>query len=90
MTELVRPLDAMPLRVKAFARLWAMKWIAKHPDWADSGGTYDDHWYQFGDYDINLWCEDGRLRVSAYALYKDNEDLTTDHSDWVTIVDRKG
>lgn len=89
MTELVRPLDAMPLRVKAFARLWAMRAMAKYPNWGD-GGVCIDEWRQVGDYDLNLWIEDSRLRVSAYALFKDNEDLTTDHSDWVTIVDREG
>lgn len=84
----IKPLDMMPLRVKAFGRLWAVKWMAENYGWA-SGEIEDDHWYQYENYDLNLWCEDGRLRVSAYATFKDEDgDTTTDCSEWVTIVDR--
>lgn len=89
MNELVRPLDAIPMRVKAYARLMAIKAMAKYPEWGE-GGICIDEWRQVGDYDLNLWIEDSRLSVSAYALYKDHEELNTDHSDYVTLVDRRG
>jgi|APGre2960657404_1045060.scaffolds.fasta_scaffold104555_2 hypothetical protein len=87
--EHIAPLNKIPRRTKAFARLWATKFIVEHPTW-HNGETGEDTWYCFGDYDINLYCDDGYLSVCAYPLYKDeNGSITTDNSNFVYLV-RKG
>jgi hypothetical protein len=79
-------LEIIPRRVKAFGRLWAIKFIATNPRW-QHGDAHIDEWYSFGDYDLNLWCEDGYLSVCAYAEYEDEDGFTnTDHSDFVYLV----
>lgn len=66
-----------------------MKFIASNPTWKD-GEAWEDAWYSFGGYDINLWCEDGYLSVCAYPEYEDEDGFTsTDHSNFAHIV-RKG
>ena len=80
------PLTKIPTRTKAFARLWAMKFIAQNPTWRD-GETYEDTWHAFGDYDLNLYCEDGYLSVSAYPMHKGEDGfMETDHSRFVHLV----
>jgi hypothetical protein len=87
--EHIAPLTNIPQRTKAFARLWAMKFIAQNPNWKQ-GEAYEDAWHSFGGYDINLYCEDGYLSVCAYGLYKEDGDelLTTDHDDFVHLVQK--
>jgi hypothetical protein len=82
-------LEIIPTKVKAFGRLWAIKFIATNPRW-QHGDAYIDEWHSFGGYDLNLWCEDGYLSVCAYAEYEDEDGFTnTDHSNFVYLV-RKG
>lgn len=84
----IKPLDAIPTRVKAFARLWAMKTIAQHPDWK-SGDLEIDEWYDFSDYDINLWVSEGYLSVCVYPTFDDDDGWrATDHSNFVKVVQR--
>lgn len=78
-------LDEMPRRVKAFGKLWAMKFIATHPNWK-KGEAYTDEWYDFMGYDLNLWCEDGYLSVCAYATFEVGGLTLTDTSDFTYIV----
>lgn len=81
-------LNNIPRKAKAFGRLWATKFILANPNWRNDG--YQDEWHAFGDYDFNLYCEDGYLSVCAYAMYEDEDGfMNTDHSDFVYIV-RKG
>jgi hypothetical protein len=82
-------LTAIPTRAKAFGKLWAIKFIVMNPTWRD-GETYEDEWHSFGDYDFNLYCEEGYLSVCAYSIYEDeNGFINTDYRDFVHIV-RKG
>jgi hypothetical protein len=82
-------LEVIPRRVKAFGRLWAVKFIATNPNWR-KGKTHEDEWHSFDGYDINLWCEDGYLSVCAYAEYEDEDGFTnTDYSGFAYLV-RKG
>ena len=82
-------LENLPRRVKAFGRLWAIKFMVANPNWQD-GEVYEDAWYGFADYDLNLWCEDGSLSVCAYATYKDEDgSVQTDTDEFVYLV-RKG
>lgn len=79
-------LDKIPRRVRAFGRLWATKFIAKHPNWRN-GGAYEDAWHAYGDYDLNLYCEDGYLSVCAYSMYEDSDGfMNTNYSRFVYIV----
>jgi hypothetical protein len=83
-------LEIIPRRVKAFGRLWAVKFIATHPRWKTGDPSFEDEWHSFGDYDINLYCDDGYLSVCAYAMYEDEDGfMNTDHSNYVYLV-RKG
>lgn len=78
----------IPRKVRAFGRLWAIKYIAKNPNWR-SGEAYEDEWHAFGGYDLNLWCEDGYLSVCAYPTYEDKEGfINTDHSNFAYIVQK--
>ena len=90
MSKHIAPLNEIPTRVKAFGRLWAMKFVAQNPDWRE-GEAFEDAWHAFGGYDLNLYCEDGYLSVCAYAMFKNGYDefLSTDHDDFVYLV-RKG
>ncbi len=57
-----------------------------NPKWRD-GETYEDEWNSFGDYDLNLWCEDGYLSVCAYTMHEDEDGfMTTDYSHFAYIV----
>lgn len=79
-------LDTIPRKARAFGRLWAVKFKATHPNWRN-GEAYEDAWSSFGDYDFNLYCEDGYLSVCAYAMYEDEDGfMTTDYSNFVYVV----
>ena len=81
--------NEIPRRVKAFARLWSIKYTIANPKWRD-GDAWEDSWYSFEGYDINLWCEDGYLSVCAYPETQHEDGFTmTDHSQYVYLV-RKG
>ena len=87
--EHIAPLKDIPLQTKAFARLWAMKFVAQNPNWRN-GEAYEDVWHSIGDYDLNLYCEDGYLSVCAYSMYKDSDGfMVTDHDNYVYLV-KKG
>ena len=79
----------IPRRVKAFGRLWAIKYMTNHPFWY-RGDDYCDAWYAYGDYDLNFYCEDGELSVCAYPMTMGEDGfMVTDHSQFTYIV-RKG
>jgi hypothetical protein len=59
--------EEVPTGVKVFARAWAGAFVARHPKWRTSD-IYRDEWTSKGDYDLNLYVEDGRLSVCAYPL----------------------
>jgi hypothetical protein len=76
----------IPRKTKAFGRLLAIKFMVTNPRWRD-GKAYEDEWHSFGDYDFNLYCEDGYLSVCAYAMFEDTDGfMNTDHSNFVYIV----
>jgi hypothetical protein len=78
----------IPRRAKAFGRLWAIKFMVTNPTWRD-GDTQHDEWHAFGDYDFNLYCEDGYLSVCAYAMHMGEDGFfETDHDDFVYIVQK--
>lgn len=84
----IKPLEDINTGVRMFAQLMAIRWAGENPDWV-SGDIEEDYWHHYGDYDLNLWCKNGLLRVSAYPTYKDERgDTATDCSSWVTIVNR--
>lgn len=88
MSEYIAPLNEIPTRVKAFGRLWAMKFMAQNPNWQE-GEAYEDAWHAFGGYDLNLYCEDGYLSVCAYPLYKEEDGtLSADHSNFVYLTQK--
>lgn len=70
MNDELLPLEEIPTRVKAFARLWAMKFSIANPTWRD-GEVHEDAFHSYRNYDLNLVCEDGKLMVVAYALQED-------------------
>jgi hypothetical protein len=81
--------ENIPRRVKAFARLWALKFIALNPKWQD-GDAWIDEWHAFGGFDINIYCEEGYLSVCVYGLFEDEfGNMNTDHCDFICIV-KKG
>lgn len=81
--------EQIPRRIKAFGRLWSIKFTLANPNWRN-GDTYEDEWHSYDDYDLNLYCEDGYLSVCAYSTYEDEGGYTvTDHSQYVYLV-RKG
>lgn len=76
----------IPRRVKAFGRLWASKFMLANPDWK-TGKVYEDDWCSFGDFDLNLWCEDGYLSVCAYLMHEDADGfMTTDYNKHTCVV----
>lgn len=76
----------IPKKVRAFGRLWAIKFITQNPNWRN-GEAYEDEWHAFGDYDLNLWCEDGYLSVCAYPMHEGEDGfMETDHSNFAYIV----
>jgi hypothetical protein len=85
----IAPLNKIPRRTKAYGRLWAIKFTAQNPNWRD-GESYEDAWHSFGDFDLNIYCEDGYLSVCAYPMYKDEDgDTCTDFAEFEYLV-RKG
>lgn len=79
-------INDIPRKARAFGRLWAIKFMMTNPGWR-SGDVDHDEWHAFGDYDFNLYCEDGYLSVCAYAMFEDEDGfMNTDHSDFVYIV----
>lgn len=75
----------VPRNVRAFGRLWASKFILAHPNWKN-GEVYEDAFRQFGDYDLNLWCEDGQLSVCAYPIRTTEDGTQADYSKFTYIV----
>ena len=82
-------LENLPRRVKAFGRLWAIKFTIAHPNWKD-GEVHEDSWHDFGGYDINLYCEDGYLSVCAYATRKNDDGSVQTNTDEFVYLVRKG
>jgi hypothetical protein len=79
-------LTNIPRKAKAFGRLWAIKFMVSNPTWRD-GETHHDAWHSFGDYDFNIYCEDGYLSVCAYAMHMGEDGFfETDYDDFVYIV----
>lgn len=79
-------LENIPRKARAFGRLWAIKFMATHPNWRN-GEVHEDAWHSYGDYDFNLYCEDGYLSVCAYVMYEDADGFwTTDYSNHTYIV----
>ena len=82
-------MTTIPNTTRAFAKLWAFKFIITNPKWRD-GDTFIDEWRAVGDYDINLYCEDGYLSVCAYSMtIGDDGFMERDNSQFIYIV-RKG
>lgn len=75
----------VPKKVKVFARAWAGAFVARHPKWQTSD-IYRDEWTSKGDYDLNLYVEDGRLSVCAYPLIFENGGLVADTSQLIELV----
>jgi hypothetical protein len=79
-------MNTIPIRTKALAKLWVMKFIATHPNW-ETDESYIDEWYAHGNYDLNLYCEDGHLSVCAYPMYMgDDGFMVTDHDEYEYLV----
>jgi len=52
-------------------------------------GTTDD-WEEYGDYDLNLYCEEGILTVTAYRVRVDeNGERCTVTDDYTTVYHRR-
>ena len=89
MTKTSLTIEQIPRRVKAFGRLMSLKYTLANTKWRN-GNAYEDEWHSYGDYDLNLYCEDGYLSVCAYPETQDEDGFTmTDHSQFVHLV-RKG
>lgn len=78
----------IPRRVKALARLLALRFEIRYPLWR-SEDISEDYWHAIDGYDVNLWCEDGELQVSAYSTFVNDEGFVeTDYSNYVRLITR--
>jgi hypothetical protein len=78
----------VPKKVRVFARAWAGAFVARHPKWQTSD-IYRDDWTSKGDYDLNLYVEDGRLSVCAYPLTFDPKlGTVADFSQLIVLVEK--
>lgn len=82
----------IPLSVQRFARVKAIKFQLSNPKWKSHKGALIDEWDSCGNYDINIYSEDGYLSVSVYPhLANKNKDgyIEIDYSNFVTLIKKE-
>jgi hypothetical protein len=79
--------EDLPTSVVRYAKIWGLVFQMTHPNWKSQEGYVLDEWRSRGDYDINLFCEDGYLSVCVYKQTTDDlGDTVTDYDYFVRVV----
>jgi len=77
----------IPRRTRAYARLWAIKYIASHPNWRHEDGDWDS-WLGTDGHDLNIVVTNDGIKVVAYPIsYDDMGAFVTDYSSPTVLVD---
>jgi hypothetical protein len=76
----------VPEITKLYAKQWVRKFVVNNPSWGD-GWVCEDEWQACGEFDLNLYCDDGYITVNAYPMTQDaNGDWVTDYDTYMLLV----